>query len=628
MIPAERSLFMDVEKVIEGIPESPGVYVMKSAQGHVVYIGKANNIRKRVLSHFRHSESEKDLTLSSITNSVEFITTPTETEALLLENNLIKKHKPRYNIRLRDDKTYPFLKLSMKEKFPFVTIVRRIVDDGSIYFGPMGDVGGARATLKIIRRVFPIRNCDRSIREDTKKQKPCLEYQLKQCSAPCAGLIDEEEYKALVEGARKILSGEQDELTSEFKTKMVEASEKLQFEKAAFYRDRIRDIEKTTLKQVIVFPQKISKDILAVAKKGDDACIQLLMIRGGKLIDQAHYFLEGVGGSSDGQILSAFTNQHYQVGAPSSIPPEIMVQEELEDKELLQRSLTEKRRRSPEEASTTVVKMVTPVSEEDLKLVQMANRNAEAYLEQSLSQEERRKIRAEQALAELKTILKLPKLPSRIEAFDVSSAGGEAAVGSAVTMVNGEPAKSMYRRFKIRTVKGQDDFAMMKEIVKRRYRRLTQEKEKEPIPLPDLVLVDGGKGQLNAALEAQSGLGIRIPTIGLAKEFDDVYVPYQPEPVDMPKASKAMLLLKRARDEAHRFAVSYHRKKMREKTLESVLDAVPGIGPERKRVLMQHFDSLESISTADDDKISGILKVNKETTRKLRQQIARLTKGE
>jgi len=617
---------MDVDKVIEGIPESPGVYVMKDAQGHVVYIGKANNVRKRVLSHFRRSENEKDLTLSSITSSVEFITTPTETEALLLENNLIKKHKPRYNIRLRDDKTYPFLKLSVKEKFPFVTIVRRIIDDGSIYFGPMGDVGGARATLKIIRRVFPIRNCDRSIREDMKKQKPCLEYQLKQCSAPCGGLIDEEEYKALVEGTRKILSGEQDELTDEFKRKMVEASEKLQFEKAAFYRDRIRDIEKTTLKQVMVFPQRISKDILAVAKKGDDACIQLLMIRGGKLIDQAHYFLEGVGGSSDEQILSAFTNQHYHYGAPSSIPPEIMVQEELIDKELLQRSLTEKRRRPPEGATTTAVKIVTPVNKEDSKLVQMANRNAEAYLEQSLSQEERRKIRAEQALAELKTILKLPKLPSRIEAFDVSSAGGEAAVGSAVTMVNGEPAKSMYRRFKIKTIQGQDDFAMMKEIVRRRYRRLTQQEE-EKTPLPDLVLIDGGKGQLNAVLEAQDELGIRIPTIGLAKEFDDVYVPYKPEPVDMPKSSKAMLLLKRTRDEAHRFAVSYHRKKMRKKTLESILDTASGIGPKRKRALMQYFDSLEGIGTADDEKISRILKVKRETARKLKEQVANLIKG-
>nr|MDO8099728.1 excinuclease ABC subunit UvrC [Candidatus Njordarchaeota archaeon] len=617
---------MDVEKLTEGIPESLGVYVMKDTKGDVIYVGKANNVRKRVLSHFRHFEDKKDLTLSSITSSVEFITTPTEVEALLLENNLIKKHKPRYNIRLRDDKTYPFLKLSVKEKFPFVDIVRRIVDDGSIYFGPMGDVGGARATLKIIRRVFPIRNCDRSIREDMKKQKPCLDYQLKQCSAPCAGLIGEEEYKALVEGARKILSGEQDELTDEFKRKMVEASEKLQFEKAAFYRDRIRDIEKTTLKQVMVFPQKISKDILAVAKKGDDACIQLLMIRAGKLIDQAHYFLEGVGGSSDEQILSAFTNQHYHYGAPSSIPPEIVVQEELEDKELLQRSLTEKRRRSPEGASTTAVEIVTPVSEEDSKLVQMANRNAEAYLEQSLSQEERRKIRAEEALAELKTILKLPKLPSRIEAFDVSSAGGEAAVGSAVTMVNGEPAKSMYRRFKIKTVQGQDDFAMMKEIVRRRYRRLTQQEE-EKTPLPNLVLIDGGKGQLNAALEAQDELGIRIPTIGLAKEFDDVYVPYQPEPIDIPKDSKAILLLKRARDEAHRFAVSYHRKKMRKKTLESVLDTVPGIGPRRKRALMQYLDSIEVIGTADEERISTILKVNRETARKLRQHIEHLIKG-
>nr|MDO8135577.1 excinuclease ABC subunit UvrC [Candidatus Njordarchaeum guaymaensis] len=618
---------MDVEKVIEGIPESPGVYVMKDTQGHVIYIGKANNIRKRVLSHFRHSENEKDLTLSSITSSIEFITTPTEVEALLLENNLIKKHKPRYNIRLRDDKTYPFLMLSMKEKFPFISIVRRIVDDGSTYFGPMGNVGGARATLKIIRRIFPIRNCDRSISEDKKKQKPCLEYQLKQCSAPCAGLIDEEEYKALVEGARRILSGEQDKLTDEFKRRMVEASEKLDFEKAAFYRDRIRDIERTTLKQVMVFPQKISKDILAVAKKGDDACIQLLMIRGGKLIDQAHYFLEGVGGSSDEQILSEFTNQHYHYGAPSSIPPEIMVQKELEDKELLQRSLTEKRKSSPEGASTTAVKIMSPVSEEDSKLVQMANRNAEAYLEQSLSQEERRKIRAEQALAELKTILKLPKSPSRIEAFDVSTAGGEAAVGSAVALINGEPAKFMYRRFRIKTVRGQDDFAMMKEIVKRRYRRLTQEKEKEPTPLPDLVLIDGGKGQLNAALEAQSELGIRIPTIGLAKEFDDVYVPHQPEPINMPKDSKAMLLLKRARDEAHRFAVSYHRKKMRKKILESILDTVPGIGPKRKGILMQYFDSIEDICTADDERISVILKLNREKARKLREQIADLVKG-
>jgi excinuclease ABC subunit C len=623
----ERNLFMDVEKIVEGVPESPGVYIMKDAEGHIAYVGKANNIRKRVLSHFHRSDSEKDLLLSSNTSSIEFIATPTEVEALLLENNLIKKHKPRYNIRLRDDKSYPFIKLSLSDKFPTVTITRRITDDGSVYFGPMGDVGGARSTLKLVRRILPIRNCTRAIETSAKKQRPCLEFQLKQCSAPCAGLVTEEEYKALVDGIRKILGGEQDQLTDEFKKRMIEASENQEFEKAAFYRDRIRDMERTTLKQIVVFPSKISKDVLAVAKEGVYACVQLLMIRGGKLLDQAHYLLDGIGGSSDGEIISAFINQHYQQGASSSIPAEITLQSDLEDKQVLEMSLTERRKGSPEVPSVVSVRLLTPVTEEDSKLVEMARQNAEAYLRQSLAQEERRKVRAEKALAELKTVLRLPKTPNRIEAFDVSNEGGDSAVGSTVVFLNGEPAKSMYRRFQIKTIQGQDDFAMMREIVTRRYRRLVQGKEREPTPLPDLVLIDGGKGQLNAALQAQKGLNITIPTIGLAKEFEDIYVPHQPQPVDIPKDSNAMLLLKRARDEAHRFAVSYHRKKTRKKTLESVLDSVTGIGPSRKRAIMQRF-SIEDIAATDEETISKLLRVNRETARKLRKHVAHLTRGE
>ena len=617
---------MDPEKLLEGVPEQPGVYLMKDAQGHVIYVGKAINIRKRVLSHFRNLESLKDSTLSTLTANVEFVVAPTETEALLLENNLIKKLKPRYNIRLRDDKTYPFIKLSVAERFPCVSIVRRIVDDGSMYFGPMGDVGGAKSTLKMVRKLFLVRNCTKTILKDGKKERPCLEHQLKQCSAPCAGLISEQDYRGLVDGLRRILTGDQEELINEFKRKMEAASKKLDFETAASCRDRIKDLEKTTLKQVIVLSSKISRDVLAVAKKGNDACIQLLIIRGGKLIDQAHFPLEGVGGSSDNEVFSAFIKQHYHYEAPSSIPAEIMVPDNLEDKKLLEESLSEGRRRVPEYLNNAEVKLVTPTSDEDIKLMEMARHNANAQLERDLSQEENRKMRAEQALSELKAFLRLPALPRRLEAFDVSNIRGKAAVGSMVVLIDGEPAKSMYRRFKIKTVQGQDDFAMMNEIVKRRYRRLREEvsQKEDKASLPDLVLVDGGKGQLNAALEAQSEVGVSIPTIGLAKEFEDVYVPYQPNPVDIPKDSKSMLLLKRARDEAHRFAVSYHRKKMREKSLSSVLDGVPGIGPTRKKILLQKYSSIEELEESDILTLSKILKTSEEIARKLREHIMHL----
>jgi excinuclease ABC subunit C len=617
---------MDIDRMIEGVPESPGVYLMRDVQGRVVYVGKANNIRKRVISHFRNTESEKDLTLTAVTAKVDFIVAPTEVEALLLENNMIKKLRPRYNIRLRDDKTYPFIKLSIVEKFPYITLVRRVIDDGSLYFGPMGDVGGARATLKLIRRVFPIRNCTKPMSESGKKERPCLEYQLKQCSAPCAQMVSEEDYRAMVSGIRRILGGEQDELMNEFGRKMDEASQKLEFENAAYYRDRIRDLERTTLRQVIVFSAKISMDVLAVAKEGDDACIQLLMIRGGKLIDQAHYLLEGTGGSSDEEILSEFINQQYQLGAPSSIPQKIMIQYVLEEKDLLERSLANRKKNLPEDMGTNLVELITPDTEEDTKLLEMARSNADAYLKQSLAQEVRRKVRAEQALAELRVRLRLPKAPSRIEVFDVSNIRGEAAVGSMIALVNGEPAKSMYRRFRIKTVEGQDDFAMMKEIVRRRYKRLLEQKEKNVTTMPDLVMVDGGKGQLNAALEAEKELGISIPTIGLAKEFEDVYVPYQPNAVDIPKDSKAMLILKRGRDEAHRFAVTYHRKKMRAKTMSSLLDSVPGIGSKRKTTLLQNFDSVEAIANADDKRLSEVLKMSNEATRKIKENIQRLIK--
>ena len=615
---------MDIDKMIGSVPESPGVYVMKDAQDHTVYVGKANNIRKRLISHFRNTESEKDLTLSAITAKVDFIVAPTEVEALLLENNLIKKLKPRYNIRLRDDKTYPFIKLSIAEKFPYITLVRRIADDGSLYFGPMGDVGGARATLKLIRKAFPIRNCMKPITEGTKKERPCLEYQLKQCSAPCAQIVSEEDYRAMVDGVKRILSGEQDELINEFKRKMDEASQKLEFEKAAYYRDRIKNMERTTIRQVIVFSKKVSMDVLAVAKEGDDACIQLLMIRGGKLIDQAHYLLEGTGGSSDQEILTEFINQHYQSCAPSSIPQKIMIPVILEEKDLLERSLTNRKKNLSEEKTVSEVEILTQATEEDTKLIEMALSNADAYLKQSLAQEERRKVRAEQALAELKVKLRLPKPPGRIEVFDVSNIRGQAAVGSMVALVNGEPAKSMYRRFMIKTVEGQDDFAMIKEIVKRRYKRLLEEKEKDVTTLPDLVIVDGGKGQLNAAIEAESELGISVPTIGLAKEFEDVYVPYQPNPVDIAKDSKAMLVLKRGRDEAHRFAVTYHRKKLRVKTLKSVLDNISGIGAKRRTALLQNFDSVEAMGEADDERLSHILRISRDSARRIREQIKRL----
>jgi excinuclease ABC subunit C len=617
---------MDIDKMINSIPESSGVYIMKDAQDHTIYVGKANNIRKRLVSHFRNTESEKDLALSAITASIDFIVAPTEMEALLLENNLIKKLKPRYNIRLRDDKTYPFIKLSIAEKFPYITLVRRVADDGSLYFGPMGDVGGARATLKLIRKVFPIRNCMKPITEETKKERPCLEHQLKQCSAPCAKMVSEEDYRALVGGVKRILSGEQDELISEFKRQMDEASEKFEFEKAAYYRDRIKDMERTTIRQVMVFSKKVSMDVLAVAKEGDDACVQLLMIRGGKLIDQAHYLLEGTGGSSDQEILTEFMGQHYQSSAPSSIPQKIMIPGISNEKGLLEKSLTNRKRNVPEERSASDVEILTPATEEDTKLVEMARRNADAYLKQSLTQEERRKVRAQQALAELKVKLRLPKPPNRIEVFDVSNIRGQAAVGSMVALVNGEPAKSLYRRFMIKTVQGQDDFAMMKEIVKRRYKRLLEQKEKNVTSMPDLIMVDGGKGQLNAAIEAEGELGISLPTIGLAKEFEDVYVPYQPSPVDMAKDSNAMLILKRGRDEAHRFAVSYHRKKMREKTLKSILDGIQGIGSRRKMILLQNFDSVEAISEADDEKLSRILRTGTGNARRIKEEIRRLAK--
>jgi excinuclease ABC subunit C len=507
-----------------------------------------------------------------------------------------------------------------------VSIVRRIAEDGSMYFGPMGDVGGAKATLKMVRKLFPVRNCTKTILKDGKKERPCLEYQLKQCSAPCAGLVSEKDYHGLVDGIRRILAGDQEELITEFKKKMEEASEKLEFERAASCRDRIRDLERTTLRQVMVLPAKISRDVLAVAKKGNDACIQLLAIRGGKLIDQAHFPLEGVGGSSDDEVFSAFINQHYHHDAPSSIPAEIMTPENLEDRALLEESLSEGRKRILEYSNSAEVKLVTPVNAEDMKLMEMAKHNAEAQLERDLAQEGSRKMKAEQALAELKAILRLPTLPRRLEAFDVSNIRGKAAVGSVVVLINGEPAKSMYRRFRIKTIEGQDDFAMMNEIVKRRYRRLKEElsQRKDELSLPDLILVDGGKGQLNAALQAESEVGVSVPTVGLAKEFEDVYVPYQPNPVDIPKDSKPMLLLRRARDEAHRFAVAYHRKKMREKSLSSVLDGVSGIGPARKKILLQKYNSVEELEELDDDTLSRILKTSEETARKLKEHITDL----
>jgi len=593
---------VSLKEKVSSLPDLPGVYMMKSEKGHVIYVGKAKSLRKRVASYFLKTagQSTKTASLVSHISDIDYMVTSSEVEALILENNLIKRHRPRYNVILRDDKNYPYLRLS-SEEYPKLTVVRGIKKDKAWYFGPYTSATSMRETLRLIRRVFPIRACsDEAFRG---RKRPCLNYQIGRCLAPCVGFVSKEEYEGIVNDIRMFLEGKNRELARALGRKMAEASEMLDFESAAKIRDRINAVKKVLERQSITSGKLIDQDYLAVARKGDEAQAMVLFVRGGSVIGSKSFPFPKVGESSEADILTSFITQFYS--DEKFIPEEVVVSVDVDDKALIETWLTERKGKT--------VKLIRPVRGERVKVLEMAIKNAELALKDRLGLEET----GIKNLDGLKDALHLKNLPQRIEAFDISNIGGKEAVASMVVFENGRPKKSDYRHFRIKTVEGANDYGMMAEVLLRRYGRLVSEGEK----LPNLIMVDGGKGQLNVAVSVAKELKLEgVDIISLAKErgeaTDRVFVPNVKDAKGIPKDSPVLHLLQYIRDESHRFAITHH-KKLRGKNLKKteLLD-IPGIGEAKAKALLKQIGSLDKVKEADKEvlsKVKGITKRDVET---------------
>jgi excinuclease ABC subunit C len=591
---------------IENLPIHPGVYLFKDKKGTILYVGKAGNIKHRVSSYFQKREGMdvKTLTMLEKVADIDTIVTDTEKEALILENNLIKAHRPRYNVKLRDDKNYPCLKLSMKEDFPTLTIVRRIKKDDSIYFGPYPSATSLKETLRLIRRLFPIRTC-----LDTKfsgRLRPCINYEMDRCAGPCCGKIDRDQYQEIVHQVRMFLEGKNRNLVESLRKRMEEESKQLHFEKAARIRDQIEYIEHVIEKQKIVSSDFLDQDVIGFHRQDHTFVVHPLFIRGGKLLGGKGFTFPSTGLPEE-EVLSAFLHQYYREG--KFIPEQILIPKAIPEQDLVEQWLTELKGKR--------VRIFVPVKGDKKHLLKMACENAEQFL---FAKDELDKDK-EKLLEVLKEKLHLKKVPRRIEAFDISNLQGGNAVGSMVSFEDGKPNKEQYRHFKIKTIEGADDYGMMYEVLLRRYQRVLEEND-----LPDLVLLDGGKGQLNVAQEVFKELKVKnIDLISLAKERpleehhlsrfrkteEKVFHPQYKEPFILGRHSPILHLLDRIRDEAHRFAITYHKKVRSRETIKSILGEIPGIGKVRQKELLKFFGGIEKIRKATLEELAGTPKMNR-----------------
>lgn len=591
----------NIEEELKKIPDKPGVYIMKSINDEIIYVGKAISLKKRVRQYFQSSRNNTPKVNAMVKNISEFeyIIVDNEVEALILESTLIKKHKPKYNILLRDDKSYPYIKITTNEKFPRIIKVRRVLKDGAKYFGPYPSGYAVNNTLEIINNLYPIRMCNLNLEKDMGKKRPCLNYYIGRCLAPCQGNIDEKEYMKYIDEIIMFLNGKEEKLVEVIENKMKDASEKLDFESAARYRDQFNSLNIILEKQKVVSTNVTDQDVIGMAKGTDDSCVQIFFIRGGKIIGREHFILEDTFEEERGRILSSFIKQFY-IGT-AYVPKEIYVETEFEDMELISKWLGEKR--------GSKVKFKIPQRGEKSQLMEMVKDNAQDMLIKHSEEIKKKKMEKEGTLLELKNILSMDKIPMRIEAYDISDIQGIEPVGSMVVYENGDAKKSDYRRFKIRTVTGPNDYASMEEIIKRRFKRGVEEREnfKENdirfegfSSFPDLIMIDGGKGQVSIAEEVIDNMGIRIPVCGLVK--DDYHrtrgIVYNGREIYIEKNSPLFRFITRVQDEAHRFAISYHRSLRSKDIFKSQLDDIRGIGKKRKVSLLKHFGSVENIKNA------------------------------
>jgi excinuclease ABC subunit C len=694
-----------IQSVLNSLPHKPGVYLMKDAQGTIIYVGKAISLFNRVRSYFQEStdHSPKNRSMVAKIEDIEFVVVQNEVEALVLESNFIKQFRPKYNVLLRDDKSYPYIKVALTEDFPRVYRVRSFARDGNRYFGPYTNSGAVDATLDLLNKLFAFRTC----RYDASawappvgdepppgwKQKllsrPCTQYYIHRCTAPCVAYTTREEYDAIIKQVILFLEGKHDEVLKNLEAQMESAAENLNFEEAARIRDRIKAVERILEKQRIISTEgQDDQDVIALASEDDETCAQVFFFRAGKLVGREFFILQGTRDSTPGEIMRSFFQQFYE--SVPHIPAEIIVEAEPEDKATLQAWLKEKRHGA--------VAIAAPKRGEKLRLVEMVHQNAKEVLEQQrikwLSDSQKTQL----ALEELQEALNLATPPRRIECYDISNTQGTNSVGAMVVFESGRPRNSEYRRFKIKTVEGANDFASHQEVLRRRFRKAASQQSAEleveaaialddtgqaslstgepenaqtasasPAPLavedaegeqgsaasseegtgesetpeggmqhnwtlPDLVIIDGGKGQLSAAMEVMHELKLDIPTIGVAKEegshsklttAEEIYIPGASEPIILPRSSQGLYLLQRIRDEAHRFGITYHRKLRSDKTFKSVLDEIPGIGPKRKKALLTHFGSIKAISAASLDELTALDGMTRDAAEKVKEYIAR-----
>ncbi len=603
------------EEQLKALPQKPGVYLFRDTSGNVLYVGKAANLHNRVRSYFGAPEtlSPKLRRMVARVSDFEFLVTDSEQEALILECNLIKKHRPRYNVRLKDDKTYPYLKINVQDDWARVYVTRHMDKDGSRYFGPFASASSVRKTLDLLKKLFPFRSCKRAI--NGIDRRACLEYDIHRCTGPCIGAISKDEYREIINQVVMFLEGRQESVVKELERKMAGASERLEFERAAVLRDQIRAVEMVTERQKISSTERGDQDVIALAQSKDQANVEVFFIRSGRLIERDHFMVQGAQDEEPGQIMTGFLNQFYD--SATYIPHVILLQHLPDDILVLERWLESKR--------GARVNLLVPQRGEKRRLVEMVAENARQGLEQLRVKRLADPETTAAALVELRDALQLPHAPQRVECYDISDIRGTSAVGSMVVFQGGHPMTAHYRRFRIKTIAGTDDYAMIQEVLRRRFKRAEGFKRPDKSGwtiVPDLVLIDGGKGHLSAARDAMRETGVDfIPVASIAKENEELFRPDIAVPIILARSSPALYLVQRIRDEAHRFALGYHRRVRRREAMASALDNVLGVGPKRKRALLRKFGSVKAIREADIDDIAAVMGMTRSLAQRVREHL-------
>lgn len=605
----------NIQEELKKLPGKPGVYLMHDEKDAIIYVGKAISLKNRVRQYFQSSRNKGAKIEQMVTHisRFEYIVTDSELEALVLECNLIKEHRPKYNTMLMDDKTYPFIKVTVNEPFPRLMMARRMKKDKAKYFGPYTSAGAVKDTIELIRKLYHIRSCNRSLPKDIGKERPCLNYHIHQCYAPCQGYISREEYRKSIDEVVRFLNGNYDPILKELEEKMLDASENLEFEKAIEYRELLASVQKIAQKQKITDTAGDDRDIIAMASEGEDAVVQVFFIRGGRLIGRDHFYLKIAENDTKSEILSSFIKQFY-AGTPY-IPAELMLPEEIEDQEIIEEWLTTRREHK--------VRLRIPKKGTKEKLVELAQKNAQMVLKNDKERLKREEGRTIGAVKELEKILGLTGI-IRMEAYDISNTNGFDSVGSMVVYEHGKPKRNDYRKFKIKSVQGPDDYASMNEVLTRRFEHGLRERQDESETggfqaFPDLIMMDGGRGQVNIALEVLEKLNLHIPVCGMVKDDNHrtrgLYFNNVELPID--RNSECFRLITRIQDEAHRFAITFHRQLRSKGQVHSILDDIPGVGPARRKDLMRSFENIEAIRNATVDDLKELPSMNEKSAQEV-----------